>query len=182
MILYKSRIPCLWWEKIMLAWFLRKTLVWLLGFVDRYQPYGPALFNALARLMPMVAIEAVCFRRAAGGDEVYLLQRSGAESAYPGQWHCPGSILRMGETVEDVFRRLEEKEFGSGLRSWHFLFNINNRKEARGHGFSVVHLCMMKEEDAGRGRWFRVDKLPAEIVDWHRDQLIPQALQCWQGN
>ena len=150
-------------------------LLRLLGQIDPHQPYGHELFNALARLMPTVAVEAVCLSPSLRGTEILLTQRKANES-YPSQWHCPGSILRIGEEFEDVFKRLEQHEFGCQLLSKEFIGNLNNPEEVRGHGLSMVYLCEVEAEPP-KGQWFLLDNLPENMVSFHRDHLIPFVLE-----
>lgn len=149
--------------------------------VDPKKPYGTELFNALARVTVSIAIEAVCFRSNSYTKrlEVYLTQRSQDDIAYPGQWHCPGSVLWPGETVEDVFERLRMGEFGGNPLSPRFVANVNNPSEARGHFFSVVYLCDLKQKwglIGSKGKWFPVDKIPENTVKGHRKRIIPAAI------
>jgi ADP-ribose pyrophosphatase YjhB (NUDIX family) len=163
------------------ALIVKKLAAWLLGWIDSQKPYGAELFNALVRLSPPCAIEAVCLRRNAEGHvEVHLVQRGLDESAYPGHWHVPGSVLRPGETFPDVFRRLEEEEFNGDLVSCLFVDHHVNLKEARGTFVSVVHLCALEGNNL-RGRWVRVDQLPASMADHHRNHFIPMALKAFLG-
>ena len=162
----------------------RKALIAGLGRVDPAQPYGTELFDALARLTVSVALEAVCLRYDLPKKEVqvYLVQRSMDDTAYPGEWHCPGSVMRPGEDFEDVLSRLEEKEFHSKILSHSFVANINPSKkepEVRGTFLSVVYLCTLEEKENMRSRWFQVfpkDKMPEKTVENHRDRVIPCAL------
>jgi len=158
------------------------ALVEMLGQVDPKKPLGTELFNALARLTITVAVEAVCLKKnpTTGKIEVYLVQRSPTDSAYAGQWHCPGSAFRPGEDELNVFWRLSRNEFGGELENWKFLFNFNNRQEARGHFFSAVYLCKMAHVK-GRGTWFPVDQLPEVTVEHHRDNIIPMTVQTFNA-
>ncbi len=177
------------------------TVIEALKVVDSTKPYGTALFDALARVTVSVAIEAVCLRLRkenafgvlshtskgfiATDDvqykvtEVYMIQRSPDDTAYPGEWHCPGSVMRPGESFEDVLKRLAKKEFGTGLISTRFVANLNPsalEPEARGHFLSIVYLCVLEEKEGLRGKWFPVDKLPEKTVISHRKRIIPCAL------
>lgn len=147
--------------------------------VDPTKPYGTELFNALARLTVSVAMEAVCLRLSPTGEvEVYLVQRSANDTAYPEEWHCPGSAMRPGEEVKGVFTRLVNREFGFSLLSKRFVANVNDPTEARGHFFSVVYLCTA-EDGAGchaKGKWFPVNQLPEKTVRHHRTRIIPAAV------
>ncbi len=156
----------------------RKALVAGLGRVDPAQPYGTKLFDALARLTVSVAMEAVCVRlgKLPHTVEVYLVQRSKHDTAYPDEWHCPGSVLRPSERFDDVFRRLEEKEFGGKLLSRRFVAYVDFPEEERGHFLSLVHLCSLEERPGLRGKWFPVDRLPKKTVGCHRWRIIPAAV------
>lgn len=156
----------------------REELIQGLKEIDPTKPYGTELFDALARLTVSVAVEAVCLRLNPETDhvEVYMIQRSQDDTAYPGEWHCPGSVLRPTENINDVFNRLAKKEFGVGLKSWQFVDNVNHPTEARGHFFSLVYLCSLDEQSELKGRWIPVDQLPEKTVESHRKRIIPCAL------
>ena len=159
-------------------------LIRMLGEIDPHQPYGTELFDALARLTVSIGVEAVCLRlspsvsRDTRKVDVYMIQRAKNDSAYPGQWHCPGSIMRPGESVSKVFNRLVRKEFDSvGIRSWRFVANVNNFPEVtRGHAFSVVYLCELEAWEGLRGKWFQVNELPDKTNNQHRTRIIPAVL------
>jgi len=153
-----------------------------LGKIDPKKPYGTELFNALARLTVSVAIEAVCLRWISQPlDEseiwVYLVQRASDDTAYPGQWHCPGSVMRPSEEIKEVFSRLSTREFGCDLLSQRFIADVNHPEEERGHFLSRVYLCTMKEKENNlRGKWFPAHHLPEVTVVSHRARIIPVAL------
>ncbi len=136
---------------------------------------GRELFNAIAKLKVILTPEVVCLRNnQQGAMEVYLIKRAEDDSAYPGQWHIPGSAMRFGEELEDVFLRLEQKEIGLKITSKKFAFHFNNPKEARGHFFSLIYICSL-EEGQGFGQWFPVTNLPENTISYHRNQVIPDA-------
>lgn len=165
------------------------ALIKALGEIDPKQSYGTALFDALARLTVSVAVEAVCLRLqqyipeidapSSPEVQVYLIQRSPDDTAYPGEWHCPGSVMRPGETFEDVLERLAKREFGANLTSAKFVANINPSRaepEVRGTFLSVVYLYVLEEKESLRGKWFSVNNLPEKTVTGHRTKVIPCAL------
>lgn len=155
-------------------------LLKMLAEIDPLKPYGTTLFNALIRLGVTPGIEAVCLRL---NDEkavqVYLTQRSMDETAYPGEWHCPGTVRRPHETIEMGFRRLEAKEFGGQLSSWRYVADVDHPTEARAHLVSQVYLCVLKEDPGLRGKWFPVfplDGMPEATIETHRKRIIPCAV------
>lgn len=155
-----------------------KPVVEALKIVDPQNPLGTELFDALARVMPVIGYEAVCLRwnPSTQGVEVYMTQRSPNDTAYPGEWHCPGSVLRYKEEIDDVFFRLETREFGAKLLSRRFVAEINHTKEARGHFISMVYLCTIAETEGLRGKWFPVNNLPEKTVRSHRNRIIPSTV------
>lgn len=158
-----------------------EELIAMLNIIDPKKPYGQALFNALARLTISVACEAVCLRfdKQTQRVQVYLTQRTLQETAYPGEWHCPGSFYRPRETEDDVFDRLAKKEFGANFLSREFVTNVKWH-ESRGDVISMVYLCVLEDNnDALKGRWFPVDQLPEKTVECHRTKIIPAAVESF---
>jgi len=163
----------------------KKMLIGLLKEVDREKPYGTELFNAISLLSVGVAIEMVCLRLVERSVEVYLTQRSEDDTAYAGEWHCPGSFVRPGEKVPDVFKRISKKEMNDmKFISTRFVANVNHPTEERGHVLSVVYLCIFKGsctmDDVTRksnlpGKFFSIDELPEKTVETHRKRIIPVA-------
>ena len=144
---------------------------------ENYDPskgMGVELFNAIAKLKVTMTPEVVCLRRNSQNDkiEVYLILRSLTDTAYPGQWHLPGSAMRPGEEIDDVFLRLEKNEIGIRILSKKFVFHSNNPTEPRGHFFSLIFLCVLDSGD-GYGKWFFVDDLPENTLMRHRSVIIP---------
>ena len=154
----------------------------LLAEVNPKESYGTALFDALTRLTVTVAVEAVCLRHTTTEIEVFLVQRSPSETAYPGEWHCPGSATRPGEREKDVLDRLEKKEFGGKLLTRKFVGNCNIPEEARGHFFDPVYLCTLGEAEGLRGKWFPVNDLPEPTVGHHRNHIIPMAVEAFRAS
>ena len=150
---------------------VKRVAAFCLGLVEP-GPLGTELFDAIARHSVTLAVEAVCLRRGQRGIEVLLTQRPLDDTAYPGEWHCPGSVLRPGEEFEDVFERLADREFRGLVSSWRFVGEMNNPEEARGHFVSRIYL-VVPEGEPKKGEWFTVDDLPKNTVDHHRDSIIP---------
>ncbi len=146
--------------------------------IDPRKPYGTTLFNAIARLTVSPAVETVCLRlnQTTKEVEVYLVQRARDDTAYPGEWHCPGSVLRPGEDFKDAFGRLAKCEFGGIILSMQFVANANVPTESRGHFLSLVYLCVLDDTDGLRGKWFPINQLPDKTVEHHRHRIIPVAV------
>src|SRR4051812_10298513 len=72
---------------------------------DTHEGMGRELFEAIARVKVTLTPEVVCLRQNPKTKKVeaYLTRRSLDDTAYPGQWHVPGSAIRPGEEIEDVF-------------------------------------------------------------------------------
>lgn len=143
--------------------------------------YGTALYDAIARLSWNIAFEAVLLRvnRETGKLEVFLRRRADDDTAYPGQWHCPGSVKRPSERWDDVALRLRN-DFGNPIRSYERVDDLDWDEE-RGSFQSTIFLVEVRltpTEDE-RHCWFRVDDLPEETVESHRDRIIPMAAMAY---
>ena len=153
----------------------------LLGAIDPSRPAGTTLCDAMMRLWPTPAFEAVVFRESSGTAEIYLRRRAMDDTAYPGEWHAPGSLYRSGEQDRDVAARLE-KEFGAGIKRFD-LVDKEITNEARGTVHSMVFLVQLAGDPRidDRHAWFPVDHLPEVTVDLHHDAIIPKAFKAWQA-
>lgn len=163
---------------------------------------GTRVFDAYAPHGLTVAIEAVCLRlvknRHVVDDyvpgqkpvvmlideaqvEVYMTLRPSNDTAYPNQYHCPGTVRRGNkiiskrETIADGFKRLEAREFGKKLSSSRWVAKVDHLTEERGHFVSEVYLCVLEDGPELKGKWFPVNQLPENTVACHRHRIIPAA-------
>lgn len=155
---------------------VRKKLILYLSLLDATQPYGTELYNAISRVTVRVAIEAISLRIQNGRYYVLMTQR-GQDESYPGQWHCPGSVIRSGDTVDDVRQRLSN-EFGCTIKALQEVCGFNNPNEKTGHAFCWIHLCELSGTTSN-GTWFLVDDLPEKTIIHHRKIVIPKALAAF---
>ena len=147
---------------------------------DPTKPAGTELCDAVMRFWTTNAFEALLFRRGEDGRiEVFLRQRSADDTAYPLEWHAPGSLYRHGEQDADVAGRLQG-EFGCEIGNFE-LVGRHITSEARGTIMSLLFLVealgAVREDD--RHRWFPIDQLPERTVDFHRNVYIPAAAKAW---
>jgi hypothetical protein len=150
----------------------------LLNQVPQKEPLGTKLFNAVARHTVGIAFEAVLLRRKGEDIEVFLTLRENIE-AYGGLWHCPGSFFRALETEKDVLKRLSQKEYGAKITSCFFCQDSFEPEERGGICLDRIYLITLKDEPnpINKGMWFNVDRLPRNIVNGHRDKIIPIAVK-----
>lgn len=160
---------------------LKSLVADLIALVPNDLPYGPKLFGAFCRMMPIIAFEAVVFRKGEGGElEVYLTQRPLGEPAYPGQFHSPGSAVRNGEDIWAVGQRLGAGEFGVGIKQIRILWRAGFwYQEARGWAFSIPVLVELEGEPRD-GKWYSVNALPEATVEHHRYQILPPAVRAFK--
>lgn len=160
---------------------LKSLVADLIALVPNDVPYGWKLFGALCRMLPIVDFEAVVIRKSFGGVlEVYLTQRSPNEPAYPGEYHCPGSAVRNGETFWAVGQRLGEGEFGTPIRRLRILWCAGFwYQEARGWAFSIPVLVELEGEPR-TGKWYPVNNLPKATVEHHRYLILPPAVCAYE--
>jgi ADP-ribose pyrophosphatase YjhB (NUDIX family) len=159
----------------------KRALARELGKLDPAKPVGTELCDAIMRLWPTPAFEAMAFRLGKSGQpEIYLRRRSMDETVYPGEWHAPGSLYRHGEQDCDVANRLE-KEFGVKIEVL-VLVDKEITSEARGTVHSYIFLVKLAGEPRldDRHGWFPTNDLPQTMVDLHRDLIIPVALKHYR--
>lgn len=140
---------------------------------------GTALFDQVARHSISCAFEAVALRRRADGQlEIYLRQRAADDTAYPNQWHCPGSVRRPYEKWDHVAARLSRGEFKADIVDIRKVGEIPTN-EARGSFISFVFLVGLVG-DTDPTKWFPVDDLPQVTVDIHVQMIIPLAVAAFE--
>ncbi|MBI5404989.1 MAG: NUDIX hydrolase [Candidatus Kerfeldbacteria bacterium] len=153
--------------------------------VDPTEPFGSELFLAVARVSITTCVESVCLRWGDNGRvEVLLAKRDPEDPAYPSMWHCPGTAMRVGETIQDMFDRLAKREYWTKVKSYRFVGFDNNQHEARGHFIHLVYLTeldVMSGHGTGKDQWFGIEQLPDGIVDHHRTTIIPMAVRKFRG-
>lgn len=156
---------------------LRYLAAVFLDIIPRDEPHGRPLFEGLARHTWFISFEAVLLRKSGNSIEVFLTQR-GLDEAYPGEWHCPGTIFRSTDRDEaDAAKRLSQREFKAEIMSFCLVAEDFNIHEKRGHCLHRIYLVETDEEpQAKNGKWFRVDELPSMLVEHHRNVVIPRAL------
>ena len=158
----------------------KEVIASLLDQLHSNQPKGTALCNAVMRIWATPAFEAVAFRKFGRTVEVYLRQRSLDDTAYPGQWHVPGSLFRSGETKIHVEKRLES-EFGTPIQRSTFVSNAII-SEQRGTVHSMIFLVLLADNPRidSQHRWFDVSEMPENTVKHHRETIIPMAEETYR--
>lgn len=155
----------------------KKVLARELSKLDPAKPVGTELCDAIMRLWPTPAFEAIAFRLRHDSHDIYLSRRAMDDTAYPGEWHVPGSLYRYGEQDRDVANRLEE-EFGTKIKSFR-LVGKETTSEVRGTVHSLIFIVQLAVDARidDRHRWFPTNDLPQPMVDLHRDLIIPSAVK-----
>lgn len=156
---------------------INKEAIKAMAKVDASIESDRAMFEALARLTVSVAFETVALRNGKNGVEIFLTKR-GPDEAHANQWHSPGSVLRREEDFQNVFDRLAECEFQVPIISKKFIGLLNYQNTERGHFFCPVFLVEL-EQNPETGEWFSVNNLPVNIVNEHKNLLIPKALESF---
>ncbi len=129
---------------------------------------------------PVLTVDAVVFRKKAGGTEVLLIRRK--HPPFQGAWALPGGFVDMDESLEEAIARELQEETGLQnitLRQLH-AFSTPGR-DPRGHTVSVVFWGMLKDgqtalagDDAREVKWFDVNELPELAFD--HDEVMKTAI------
>ena len=146
-----------------------RLVIWLLSKVK--QPYSPAFFEALARILPVMGLEGVALRCEGGRTQVLMTRRPGNDliAEWAGRWHIPGTITRVGDTLVSAFARLGG-EFGAPPANMEFVYFIWPENGGRGLNLQLVFVVSFAEgEEPKHGQWFDLDALPDNCIDGHQE-------------
>ena len=127
---------------------------------------------------PMVTVDAVVFRRAAGRTQVLLINRG--HEPYKGKWAVPGGFIEMDEELEDaVARELHEETGLTGVPLEQLRAFGQCGRDPRGRQVSVTFTGVATEGhekiraggDAAMAQWFDIEELPENLAFDH-DKMI----------
>ena len=127
---------------------------------------------------PMVTVDAVVFRLAAGKTEVLLINRG--HEPYKGKWAVPGGFIEIDEELEDaVARELQEETGLTGVRLEQMRTFGRCGRDPRGRQISIAFTGVATEghdniragDDAAKAQWFDIDELPEELA-FDYDEMI----------
>ena len=129
---------------------------------------GTPLFNKIADLIPLVAVEIVLYNTK---GEIFLTYRD--DENFTG-WHFPGRILRFGNTFEDELLKVLEYEVGITNVDYRFLLP-RNYSHSRGQEVSIVFLGLCDSSEMGKGSWFT--SLPDDTLPQYKE-LYKEVQNC----
>lgn len=131
-----------------------------------------------------VTVDAVIFRKSAGGNELLLIKRK--NHPFKGKWALPGGFVDEGEDLADAAKRELQEETGIVIESLQQLGAFGKPgRDPRSHTVSVAYTGFANDnseavgaDDADEARWFSVAALPELAFD-HAD-IINSALEKHQ--
>ena len=124
---------------------------------------GSDLFEAIIKIVPQIAVEAIVVDNITNPTRVFLTWRE--DKNYNG-WHFPGGFVRFGEKPENRLKVVVKKELKATVRRYKRLDGIYNLIDSRGHTFSLCYLVETNKKPT-EGRWF-IKKIPKDIIKHHR--------------
>ena len=157
-----------------------RIAIYSLRLARRDGPLGRDLYNELGFYLTSIGVEAVALRTTLEGKiEVYLTQRA-VDDVYPLQWHCPGSVLRRQEYIENVMGRLAKQEFKTSINTFAYVDEFLHQ-EHRGWFLTKIYLIDLGAAPHSNSRgWFPIDNLPPTAVAHHTKIIIPKAVQYYR--
>lgn len=141
----------------------------------------PLFFEAL-KMVPRASLEVVpiCFDRD-GGLNVFLTKRNTDDEFWPGQWHCPGTMLRNADIasggLEKAWRRLNKEEFAGTELDLPIFVKAMLLDTKRGKEVALVHYVVIPFDLDG-GKYFSVADPPSDLIE-HHHQIISEAVACY---
>lgn len=131
-----------------------------------------------------VTVDAVIFRKSAGGHELLLIKRK--NDPFKGKWALPGGFVDENEDLADAAKRELREETGLVVESLQQLGAFGKPgRDPRSHTVSVAYTGFANEnaeavgaDDADEAKWFLITDLPELAFD-HAD-IINSALEKHQ--
>ena len=154
------------------------------------------IFEALMNLMVVCTVEMVPIRVSGNGKlQVLLTQRPDDDPIWPGDWHVPGVVLRITDSLSaphdfnDAFSRIfggnGELKDGVQLVSAPVYFDAERRQTRRGQEFSALHYVEVSGEPAV-GQFFDIEEFPTNVpapgVIEHHVNLITKAVARYRAD
>ncbi|MFH1631667.1 MAG: NUDIX domain-containing protein [bacterium] len=132
-------------------------------------------FYQIGYVFPAVAFELLVFRHNKDKLEILLTQRESDDKFWPGWWHFPGTIIRITDSVESVWKRLADEVGVDKFDRQPRLVDFNFSDNKRGHGGHLFYLLEVdRDANFPNGQFFPIDDLPEPILD-HQPAQIEQA-------
>ena len=142
---------------------LRKiTAAALLRIKNPQYGIGKELFDAIIKMVPQTAIEAIIVDDIKSPKKVLLTQRS--DTYYQG-WHFPGSFIRFKEKMQDAVRRVVLSEVGANIQTIKDLNKKYEHFDGRGHSIGLLFLVTLSSQPKA-GQWFYT--IPKKIIAHHK--------------
>lgn len=138
----------------------------------------PTVFEASLPLSPQLVVEFLVFRSALSERkvEILLLQRP-SNVVYPNQWHCPGTFVYPGDSMEGAIERGRVGKLGGAtIAEIEFLTNQMYIDPYRNNAtiLRIVHTVRIAETTPPKGKYFELypkRNLPEDLV-WEQPMLI----------
>ncbi|HNY97956.1 MAG TPA: hypothetical protein PKM84_02475 [Candidatus Pacearchaeota archaeon] len=163
---------------------------------DPLRSWGKKGTNLMMEHIPSLAVEACRFKIISNQLHIFLSYRpfqADDLSAYAGQWHCSGTIVRNSDKVIDQSTNkqgLEKslmrlaKETGMDIQEYLEVGHYNNYCEQRGWVESKIMLILQVASDPkidGRNKWWPIGEAlqNQKVVDVHREKIIPLAARAF---
>ncbi|MFA4872172.1 MAG: hypothetical protein WC610_03925 [Patescibacteria group bacterium] len=140
------------------------------------------VFNAVAKIFRLPAIELVCLRLGASArTEVLLSQRPADDPIFPGQWHTSGTIARLSDASPfDSLKRLAKKELGITLDLSALSFTgICYSNHNRGGEIHIIYVYVFYGNAPDNHQFFPIDNLPQPFME-HHHAIIKLTMERFQ--
>jgi hypothetical protein len=136
------------------------------------------LFDQIMRLSTAAIVEIVPLRRTQTGIEIFLLERPADDSAWPGQLHSPGTVIRPTDTSYDMaIDRVLTEELDNPKSKPVFVRTLLHRQN-RGNESSLIYFIELSKQPKG-GAFYDVEHIPQTIISTQMD-FTPDAIAAFK--
>jgi ADP-ribose pyrophosphatase YjhB (NUDIX family) len=148
----------------------------LVDLLEKLEPgyYPFEVFMQFARLNTIPCVECLVIRTDDYGKlEVLLTNRKVDDPLWPSKPHIPGCVVRPGESLEVVFKRLIDDEIGSKSLTAPVEVLTELRQSKRGPEMVNFYYVELQDEPKN-GKFYKLSQLPEDLIEDHAE-LIKKA-------
>lgn len=146
-------------------------------------PLTSMVYEAWATASTLISVELVLLQE----DRIFLLKRPGKEERpeepdnYINKLHCPGVAVVPYESLEGAIQRLFRDELsGVEIGGLEICGNVNFHLPPRAPYLGLIHVAhVLRAPLNTQGKFYPIKSVlkNSEVMDAHREIIIPQALE-----
>ncbi len=130
-------------------------------------------FHEIEHVSPSSAFELWALKETQHGLEIFVSKRESNDPHWPNQWHFPGTISKITDTMESIYARLAE-ELGEKVlpetpKLLTVTVDVDGPRDTTVHIFNTIYVN--KDVQFSTGEFHPIDKLPTPFITYQLEQI-----------